>query len=490
LANCVAERPAYECDLSARLFLSRWTFRHPIDEDVLFYSPDSPGMPVVASRSVSEFCDEFERGAVVGEVLQRYRGRDDRDFISWLEVAGELADRGVLREERDSDMFDGVPLPSARKSMNVWVHINNNCNLACSYCFVQHTTEAMDDETINATVAALGATVRRYGVEDVLFKFAGGEPTLMLPKMERFFERATVELQDTGAYVHWAVLTNGTVVNDRLLEFIDRAKLSVSISIDGYGPAHDLYRVFRSGGNGKRRGSWDTVVRNIETLKARGTVPYINAMAGPKTSGGLPDLAEWIFGGGMLGTIHVVRNVDDSWDGGEERTRKYTAYCTQLASDFEAMFERLENEKHRLRLPRWIEIAELSFDNPAPSVCCGIAREHIVITHDGTLASCPMTVNERTVPAGDDLFEAAERTFDGRPNNRNSDECLRCQWFRVCASACPVTNERIVGHPFTRSPLCEFWKFVIPRYLIFYGRKLRQLGREPERAIWSGFAAR
>jgi uncharacterized protein len=486
----VPQRATYEYDLSATLFLSRWAHRQPLDDKVLLYVPDWPGMPIVAGGAVRDLCDEFAGGAIVGEVLRRYHGRDGRTFTEWLEIVGELADRGLLRDQADSETFDPRPISSARKSMNVWLHINNNCNLACSYCFVEHTKQSMTDETIDATVASIGATVRRHGVDDVLFKFAGGEPTLMLPQMERFFERATAELQDTGAYVHWAVLTNGTVVNDRLIEFIDRAHLSVSISIDGYGPDHDLYRVFRNNGNGSRRGSWSTVLRSIEILEKHGTVPYINAMAGPKTSRGLPDLAAWIFGGGMMGTVHVVRNLDDSWEGGEARKREYADYCAQLARDFEAMFEVLEREEYRLRLPRWVEIAELSFDRPAASVCCGIARDHFVIAQDGRLASCPMTVNERTVPASDDLFEAVTHTFEGRPDVRASDECLRCQWFRVCASACPVTNERVVGHPFIQSPLCDFWKYVIPRYLLFHGRKLRQAGEDTAGPIWSGFAAR
>jgi radical SAM protein with 4Fe4S-binding SPASM domain len=213
-------------------------------------------------------------------------------------------------------------------------------------------------------------------------------------------------------------------------------------------------------------------------------------MAGPKTSAGLADLAAWIFGNGMMVTIHVVRNLDDSWDGGEARQEAYAAYCSQLADDFEAMFTRLESEEFQLRLPRWMEIAELSFDHPSPSVCCGIASDHIVIAQDGTLASCPMTVNEETVPMGDDVYASATRTFAPRPDERASDECLSCRWFRVCASACPVTNERVAGHAYTRSPLCAFWKYAIPRYLLFFGRKLRQAGASPDRAIWSGFAAR
>jgi radical SAM protein with 4Fe4S-binding SPASM domain len=191
----------------------------------------------------------------------------------------------------------------------------------------------------------------------------------------------------------------------------------------------------------------------------------------------------------MLGTIHVVRNVDDSWASGFDRAEHYARYCTQLERDFESMFEELENPRYSIQLPRWMEVAELSFEAPAPDICCGIGSDHIVIKHDGSLASCPMTVHERTVVPVDDLFEAALQTFTASPMDRPADDvCLSCQWYKVCASACPVANERIKGKPFTQSPLCRFWKYVIPRYLDFYGKKLIQSRDQP--LVWNGVEPR
>ena len=98
------------------------------------------------------------------------------------------------------------------------------------------------------------------------------------------------------------------------------------------------------------------------------------------------------------------------------------------------MFKELENDRYELQLPRWMEVAELSFDSPSPDICCGMGADHIVIKHDGTLASCPMTVHEHTVVPEDDLFEAAARTFLDSPAGRPADDvCLACQWYRVCA---------------------------------------------------------
>ncbi len=469
----------YECDLSATLFKSGWLYERQFQRYILLYAPDWPGLPVFLSPDIIDAVNQFVDGAKVGDVLRSLAGHSGRSLAEWLGILNALVDRGFLRDAPDPKRFTPKRYQSLMKSLNIWLHINNNCNLACSYCFVEHSKLRMEQDTLDRTISQIGKTVRNHGVEDVLVKFGGGEPTLSLPQMDYFHENLSQELRDTGADVHWAVLTNGTNVTEQFLSFIARANATVSISIDGYGEYHDLYRVYRANPNshreGRPQGSWDVINRNIETLRSKGISPYINAMVGPKTSPGVPKLAEWIVRNHMIGTFHVVRNLDDSWKAGESRKGQYSAYCEQLARDFERMFHELEDPKYQIKLPRWMDIAELSFDHPAPDICCGIGSDHIVIKHDGSLASCPMTMHERTVVPGDDLFAAARETFTVSPAARfDKDVCLSCQWFKVCASACPVANQRIRGTPFAQSPLCKFWKYVIPRYVDFYGTKLLQ----------------
>ncbi len=173
--------------------------------------------------------------------------------------------------------------------------------------------------------------------------------------------------------------------------------------------------------------------------------------------------------------MHVVRNLGTSWESAFDRRADYEEYCAQMAEAFDKMFLELESDSYKMTLPHSLEVCELYFDEPAPDICCGIGANHLVIKHDGSLASCPMTVHEKTVFPIEDLFKASKETFSITPDVRGDDGvCFSCQWYKVCASACPVNNERLNGHAFTRSPLCSFWKYVIPRYLVFYGRKLLQ----------------
>lgn len=465
-----------ECDLGVKLYSSRWTFSHTLGSQTILYSPDSDGMPILASDPVYDLYRMFSDGAVAGEALGLWLQEGGGAFLDGVNAIKTLIEKGFLRDKPDPEKFSRISYTPSKRALNVWLHINNNCNLDCSYCFVKNSTDQISDKVIGETVSRLVATVKKHGVNDILVKYAGGEPTMALPKMRKFHDLLTEKLDGAGVYLHWAILTNGTIITKKLLDFIKSSKSTVSVSIDGYGENHDIYRVYRAqnkNGEGKK-GSWKEVIKNIDLLISNGINPYINAMVGPDTMSGLPKMAEWIFQNGLMGTIHVVRNVGDSWEKGESRKKEYSEYCDGLKNAFEEMLKIFELPEYRIKLPRWIEIAELYFNTPAPSICCGIGSDHLVIRHDGILASCPMTVNEQTVTPSDDLFESIATTFNKDEFPHIDEECLACRWYRVCACACPVANQRIKGHPFSKSPLCSFWRYVIPRYLVFYGKKLLQ----------------
>jgi radical SAM protein with 4Fe4S-binding SPASM domain len=80
-----------------------------------------------------------------------------------------------------------------------------------------------------------------------------------------------------------------------------------------------------------------------------------------------------------------------------------------------------------------------------------------------------MTMHAAKTQATDNLLQDVQATVQHMPFDASSlqgqAECLSCQWYTVCGGGCPTGNERVNGHPYTKSPLCEFYKYVIPRYL-------------------------
>ncbi|EPR1455058.1 TPA: anaerobic sulfatase maturase [Citrobacter koseri] len=122
---------------------------------------------------------------------------------------------------------------------------SSRCNLDCHYCFYidKPSQPVMDDATLEAFICQ---HIAAQPVDDVLFAWQGGEPTLCGLD---FFHRV-VALQKRygeGKRIQNTFQTNGILLSDEWCRFLRDNGWLVGISLDGPADLHDAYRVSRSG---------------------------------------------------------------------------------------------------------------------------------------------------------------------------------------------------------------------------------------------------
>ncbi|MCC7547267.1 MAG: anaerobic sulfatase maturase [Burkholderiales bacterium] len=126
------------------------------------------------------------------------------------------------------------------------------CNLDCTYCFYLHKTGLLGHRP-NARMdeATLAQHIRQYieanTGEEVVFSWQGGEPTVM---GLAFFERVVAlqaEYRKRGQRIENDLQTNGILLDEQWVRFLQRNRFMVGLSIDGPRALHDRYRVTRGG---------------------------------------------------------------------------------------------------------------------------------------------------------------------------------------------------------------------------------------------------
>jgi uncharacterized protein len=469
--------PACAFDLGAMLWCPESLFAEQLADRWVVFAPDRPGLPVVVDSRTMRLLKSFEDGAVVSDALA-----GDSDFGEALAIVAGLEERGFLREHRESLPYPVPPRSGKPQNFSIWLHITNWCNLGCEYCFVgEKTHEGMSEASMDVIAREIRTTALRNGTEQVDVKFAGGEATLVLPKMVSFRDLLLRVMADTNVRVNFGVLSNGTAVSDKLIAFLKGTGTGLSISVDGFAESHDIYRTFKS----SKRGSWSVVSQNVQRLVANGIRPYIMGTISEESCATLPELVQWIYGHGLRCRLSVVRQPKGNWGMGQ--ADEYVRLCTTLAEAFDRAFTALEDPSIAIDLRNGLDLCELHFDQPSHGAPCGIANNHVVIKPDATLVACPMTIQEPGVESHGDLLETCAHTFTPRPSERyvppGKNDCRQCKWFPVCSGGCPITNLRIKGYAYTRSPLCAFYKNVIPRYLRFFGTKLVQAQQRSAAAV-------
>lgn len=457
--------------LADKLWSSEIVFKDRIDADRwILFTPDYPGLPVVVQDDTLNMLSTFDGGRTVFDVVSR-----TEDASKALAPIAFLQDNGLLRPEPNALPYT---LPSfleadPPQSAIVWLHVTNSCNLRCAYCFVGDKRPLiMSDEVATKTARALAWTASKYNIQNITIKLAGGEPTLAVRQLESFRSIFEKELAGTPTKLAFALLSNGTVLNARIVDFLKKPNTGITVSIDGYGAVHDTFRIFV--GTGK--GTWRVIQRNLAILRENGIRPFINATISSETCESLPELVRWIHDNGYRTRLDVVRQADCFTPWSRDTEHDHNEVCDRLIGSFERTFEELSDPRYSYQFISRLKICDLYFDNPAWGAPCGIGYNHIVVKPNGRVVSCPMCVDEEGIQPGNDMLEACRRSFKWNPFERQKtgqkDECMACAWYSVCAGGCPVLNLRTNNHPFSKSPFCKLHKFIIPRFISLLGRKM------------------
>ena len=165
------------------------------------------------------------------------------------------------------------------------LEITEKCTLRCKYCFFSNENNSRKHSNFQMSLSTAQKAINYYfqlytrsfdkfphEYRRKLLKIAppniswwGGEPLLnfdLIVESKKYFEQLPwskhgIELNDLA----YSIVTNFTVLNDLIINFLVSNKIYTFISLDGEKEDNDLNRVFENG-----KGSYDIVIDNIDKL--------------------------------------------------------------------------------------------------------------------------------------------------------------------------------------------------------------------------------
>lgn len=122
------------------------------------------------------------------------------------------------------------------------------CNIRCEYCFYANISLLREVQSHgNMTEEITKKMIDQIYIDlddgdHMTFAFQGGEPTLAGLRYYKKFTNYILS-QAKKVQVHYAIQTNGTLLNDEWISFFEQFDFLVGLSIDGCPKFHDLYRL-------------------------------------------------------------------------------------------------------------------------------------------------------------------------------------------------------------------------------------------------------
>lgn len=343
--------------------------------------------------------------------------------------------------------------PDGAQSLVAWLHLTNECNLRCHYCYLSKTAEHMNHDIGKSAVDAIFRSAANHAFKRIKLKYAGGEATLSFSLIIELHKYASALAEQSGCFLDGVILSNGVGLTNTMIDTIVDNRLRLMISLDGIGEAHDSQRVFANG-----TGSFVAVSRSIERAQMKGLFPEISITVSNRNVDSLPMTVDWLLDRELPFSINFYRENDFSTSF-EDLKLDETRIIKGMIATFKVMESKLPR---RSLLASIVDLANLA--NPHTRTC-SVGTNYMVIDHHGGIAKCQMHMNQTvtTVTASDPLalIRADEIGIQNVPVDMK-EGCRDCEWRYWCTGGCPLATFRATGRYDIKSPNCNIYKSLYP----------------------------
>lgn len=356
---------------------------------------------------------------------------------------------------------------------------SGSCNMRCRYCFYA-------DETQNREISSFGRMspdtmhniidkLMEFGAGDCTLAFQGGEPTLIgLEFYKDLTAYAASHPNPNGIKIHYALQTNGYIIDEAWAEFFARYQFLVGVSLDGPKDIHDRYRVDAAG-----KGTYQRVLSSIRLLE-KYQVEYniLTVVTGASARNGLK-IYEF-FKKNRFGYQQYIECLDPIGEapGRQEYSLTPSRYGQFLKSVFDAWY--LDMKAGHYVYNRYFENLMMILDRQLPESCNmrGVCSRQWVIEADGSTYPCDFYALDEwllgniNTDSFEDMEKKREESGFVQWSSQVPEECRECKWFSLCRNGCRRNREPVTAEHTEKNYFCtayqEFFEYAYPRLVEIY----------------------
>ncbi len=374
---------------------------------------------------------------------ERYAGEDIGEAFADI---WELKEAGMLYAP---DIYENYIIDFKKRETVVkalCLHIAHDCNLACRYCFAEegeyHGRRALMSFEVGKK--ALDFLVKNSGNRvNLEVDFFGGEPLMNWQVVKDLVAYGRSLEEPYHKKFRFTLTTNGILLNDEVLEFVNKEMANVVLSIDGRKEVHDKMRPFRGG-----QGSYDSIVKKFQKVaESRGQMNYY--VRGTFTRNNL-DFSEDVAHLADLGFEQI--SVEPVVAAPEDDYALRTEDIPVLLEEYDKLAVELLNRKKQ---GKGVNFFHFMIDlEGGPCVAkrlsgCGSGTEYLAVTPWGDLYPCHQFVGKEEFLMGN-VNEGITRT-DIRDEFKTcnvyaKEKCRNCFAKFYCSGGCAANSYNFHGH--------------------------------------------
>jgi uncharacterized protein len=349
--------------------------------------------------------------------------------------------RGLQRLGRLSGLSESLARCSAYagslgdRLSQLWLHVCHHCNLRCRYCYAQdgsygQGSSFMSEETARQGIDLLLQTAEPH--DHLTIIFGGGEPLLNFPTIKSAVSHAVHRQQSSGVHFSFRILTNGTIMTERILEFLSKHQVSLQISIDGPREIHDSNRRTREG-----KGSFELIEGTLRLLQSQDFKSFSIRSTLCHQHCDPANVVPFLEKKGIreIALRPVMTDPRNSLRLSDEDIRAITDYYDQVKHETVGDLRNDPCSPVPEAFAPYLQKLQLGLKAKRH---CGAGRSMLVLTPQGELYPCPSLVGKAGFRAGT-LAEGLNQDALAPFRNLNVDTkpvCKECWARNLCGGGC------------------------------------------------------
>ena len=329
----------------------------------------------------------------------------------------------------------------------VCLNIIHGCNLRCKYCFADEGEYNGNKGVMSLETAkkAIDYVIKRSGPrKNIEIDLFGGEPTMIMDTVKEIIKYARENEKAWNKNIRFTMTTNATLLNDDMMDFMDKEMGNIILSLDGRQAVNDNVRIKIDGS-----GSYDDIIPNIKKMikkRTPGKMYYVRGTFTRANTDFYEDVMAMVNEGFDEVSIEpVVLEKGHALALREEDLPEIMANYDKL---YEEMVSRKRSGKDEFNFYHFnVDL------NGGPCVYkrisgCGAGFEYVAITPQGDVYPCHQFVGKEEYKLGtiyDDSYNSELGKEFKKAHIYNKPKCRDC-WARFyCSGGCQANNVSFNG---------------------------------------------
>ena len=410
-------------------------------EDNYYVIDVNSGSIHLVDKLIFDLLIDDDKLAPIEKVIEIYNGVYSSEEIK--EAYEDLEE--LVKEEAlySKDYYEEIALKDEGDDYvkALCLNVVHDCNLKCKYCFAEEGEYKGCRKPMSAETGkrAIDFVIKKSGPrKNIEVDLFGGEPLMVFDTIKEIVDYAREQEKVYNKNIRFTMTTNATLLNDEIMEYMDKNMGNIILSIDGRKEVNDAVRIRRDGS-----GSYDRILPKIKSMvdrRDKSKQYYVRGTFTRNNTDFYEDIMALVNEGFREISVEPVVLPEDN----ELALRKED--LPRIFKQYDSLYKEM---LRRHKEGDSFKFYHFNIDlNGGPCVYkrisgCGAGFEYVAITPDGEVYPCHQFVGNKDFLLGNindgELDVKLQKTFK-KAHIYNKPTCKDC-WARFyCSGGCQANN--------------------------------------------------